>query len=243
MDAFLGIFKEFIESLILSFKILILIALFIILIKYRKHFGLGNNPVDYLFVILDCYAIVDIYICVGFFIIQYFIDCKRKSKKELSKRYYRYSIIKIIDQTDEDIDGMQKLYESLNKNMEKYQKEKSPSDFNNIKDWLKKIEEKINQYGLDLNKVNNNNIISANSTTIINNNINQDNPVDNINNDNLSNLNKNKKPVGKDFRPETFNALKVNEKQTQNLEIKESKNEDPVECNQKFNEYVRRIDK
>ena len=242
-DAFLGIIKEFIESLILSFKILILIAMLIILIKYRKHFGLGNNPIDYLFVILDCYAIVDIYICVGFFMVQIFIDCKRKSKNELSERYYRYSIIKIIEQTDKDIDDMQTLYESLNKNMEKYQKEKSPSDLDNIKNLIKKIEVIINQYRLEANKVNNNNISNVNSTTNINNNNNQDNPVDNINKANLYNVNKNTKPDNKDFRPETFNALKVNEKKIQNLRIKENNNEDPVECNTKFQEYERRIDR
>ena len=243
LDAFLGVIKEFIESLILSFKILILIAMLIILIKYRKHFGLGNNPIDYLFVILDCYAIVDIYICVGFFMVQIFIDCKRKSKKDLSERYYRYSIIKIIDQTDKDIDGMQTLYESLNKNMEKYQKEKSPSDLDNIKNLIKKIEVIINQYRLEANKVNNNNISNVNSTTNIYNNNNQDNIVDNINNANLYNVNKNTKPDNKDFRPETFNALKVNEKKIPNVGIKENNNEDPVECNTKFQEYERRIDR
>ena len=108
VDGVIGIFKELVQALFYSFRILLFIALLIILIKYRKHYGIDNFW-DYLFIMLDCYAIIDIYICVGFFLVQTIIDCNRSSKKELTRRYRNYSLIKIINKTDDYINKMKGL--------------------------------------------------------------------------------------------------------------------------------------
>ena len=78
MDGIIGALCDLYTTLILSFRIILFGVLLALLIIYRKHFGLNNNPIDYFFIILDCYAIFDIYICVGFFMVQIFVDCKRK---------------------------------------------------------------------------------------------------------------------------------------------------------------------
>ena len=50
VDGVIGIFKELVQALFYSFRILLFIALLIILIKYRKHYGIDNFW-DYLFII------------------------------------------------------------------------------------------------------------------------------------------------------------------------------------------------
>ena len=62
-----------------------IILLLIFLISYRKHFGIGNNPLDYLSIILDCYSIFEIYVCVGFFVLQLLKDYKMSKNNKDSK--------------------------------------------------------------------------------------------------------------------------------------------------------------
>ena len=81
LDGIIGALCDLYTTLILSFRIILFGVLLALLIIYRKHFGLNNNPIDYFFIILDCYAILDIYICVGFFMVQIFVDCKRKKMR------------------------------------------------------------------------------------------------------------------------------------------------------------------
>ena len=123
VDGVIGIFKELVQALFYSFRILLFIALLIILINYRKHYGIDNFW-DYLFIMLDCYAILDIYICVGFFLVQAIIDCKRSRNKNLTRRYRNYSLIKIINKTDDYIKQMKGLSEDLNKIIQNYTKDK-----------------------------------------------------------------------------------------------------------------------
>ena len=53
------------------------------LIINRDNFGL-ESPIDYICAILDCYAIFQIYTCVGFFIVQLIVDCRRKKMINIS---------------------------------------------------------------------------------------------------------------------------------------------------------------
>ena len=237
VDGIIGIFKELVQALFYSFRILLFIALLIILIKYRKHYGIDNFW-DYLFIMLDCYAILDIYICVGFFLVQTIIDCNRSSKKELTRRYRYYSLIKIMNKTDDYIKKMKGLSEDLNEIIQNYTKDKSSSDYINIKNTLKNIEEKLKKYE-SKSKENNNkiNIPEQISSDTINSDL-ENNPTDLNNGQNNKNKN-----------PETVNNLIIKEKQEQKVEINESATEkkkkpkDPVLCNKNYKKYIRRIDK
>ena len=149
LDGLWGIIYEFIQPLVLSLRIILCIVLLVITIKYREHFGLGKNPFDYIFVILDCYSIIDIYMCVGFFMVQIFVDCKTQKNKKLKDRYYRYSLIKIIRKTESYINKMNKLHETLDKNIQNYDKDKSSLDYKHMKDTYQKIDKKLKEYQED----------------------------------------------------------------------------------------------
>ena len=85
-------------------KALIIIGLimaFIIVILYfivRDKFGLDSpfSYVNYIFILLDLYSLFQIYINVGFFLVQSVIDCKRQNDQRLVKKYYYYSKSKVI---------------------------------------------------------------------------------------------------------------------------------------------------
>ena len=66
-----------------------------LLIKYRKHFDLGNNPIEYTNILFDCYAVFEIYTGVGFFIYQLIKDYKIRGNDKLGKRYYR-QLVKLL---------------------------------------------------------------------------------------------------------------------------------------------------
>ena len=190
---------------------------------------------------LDCYAILDIYICVGFFLVQTIIDCNRSSKKELTRRYRYYSLIKIMNKTDDYIKQMKGLSEDLNKIIQNYTKDKSSSEYINIENTLKNIEEKLKKYESkskeNNNKINIHIIPEQPSSGPFNINI----------EDNMTNLNNEQN--NKNKNPETTNNFNIKEKQEQKVEINESATEkkkkpkDPVLCNKKYKKYIRRIDK
>lgn len=259
LDGLWGIIYEFIQPLVLSLRIILCIVLLVITIKYRKHFGLGKNPFDYIFVILDCYSIIDIYMCVGFFMVQIFVDCKTQKNKKLKDRYYRYSLIKIIRKTESYINKMNKLHETLDKNIQNYDKDKSSLDSKHMKDTYQKIDEKIKEYQEEShennpNSNNNENMIdyskaNVQQTNNYNENINQNN------NDYMGAINylhNYNQPNDKTGQQETDNQMEVGGEQAQNVEIKKNNEENkpkkekklsPVDCNKKYKKYIRRIDK
>ena len=142
LDGLYGIAYEFLEPLVLSFRIILCIVIIVILIVYRKHYELGKNPLDYIFVVLDCYAIIDIYMCVGFFMVQIFIDFRTQRDSKLSDNYYKYSTIKIINKTESYLKKMNELSEKLSESIQNYNKDKSSSEFMLLKEdskmWMKK---------------------------------------------------------------------------------------------------------
>ena len=259
LDGLWGIIYEFIQPLVLSLRIILCIVLLVITIKYRKHFGLGKNPFDYIFVILDCYSIIDIYMCVGFFMVQIFVDCKTQKNKKLKDRYYRYSLIKIIRKTESYINKMNKLHETLDKNIQNYDKDKSSLDYKHMKDTYQKIDKKLKEYQEEShennpNSNNNENMIdyskaNVQQTNNYNENINQNN------NDYMGAINylhNYNQPNDKTDQQETINQMEVGGEQAQNVEIKKNNEENkpkkekklsPVDCNKKYKKYIRRIDK
>ena len=67
--------KKIIEIII---KTILAIAILVILIVYRKRFDLGNNPFDYFSIILDAFAMFEIFTNVGFFLFQIIVDYRQK---------------------------------------------------------------------------------------------------------------------------------------------------------------------
>ena len=198
-----GIVLEFFEPILISSKIILFIIILVILIVYRKHFNLGNNPIDYLFVYLDCYSFLDIYRCVGFFMVQIFIDCRTQKNGRLSKNYYEYSVINIINKTESYLTKLKKLPDKLNGTIQNYDKDKSSPDFIYIKELFKNIEEKVKQYELESNSVTSNNNINYN---IMNNNYN----IMNNNNNNYNIMNNNYNNIQQPNNKNEYNYNNLN---------------------------------
>ena len=248
LDGLFGCLNELYQTITRSFGIIFIfgIVILILIIIYRDHFGLKNDPFDYLFIILDCYAIYDIYTCVGFFMIQIFVDCRRPKYEKLINRYYRYSVIKIVNQTDNYINKMKNLSEVLNKEIQNYEKESS--DYIYIRDTLKEIEKNNKRYESEGNIIINDN--NNKKEDFDNNTDNKFNNVNNCNKNSEGNLValyylQNNIPSEPS---DVNNKLAHKEQQTQKVEIKENnkekeKKKDPVKCKKKFKKYVRRIDK
>ena len=205
-------------------------GLLALLIIYRKHFGL-ENPLDYIGVLLDCYALFEIYIGVGFFYVQIFVDFKRQRNGYLICRYYRYSITKIIIKAEKYINRIQKTYPILKEAIKKNEKTSSSDYINYLKDILNQVEEKMNAY--ELEKIDNN----------------QNN--DTMRNDNNMNNNDNKCV---DFiKMNEENNIQTTEKEIQIKEKKkeekkeekneEKKDEDLPTSIRKYKNSVRRINK
>ena len=240
VDGIIGVLKELVQSLIYSFRILLFIALLIILIKYRKHYGIDNFW-DYMFIMLDCYAILDIYICVGFFLVQAIIDCKRSRNKGLTRRYRNYSLIKIINKTDDYINKMKNLSEELKKIVKNCSKDKSSSEYINAEKVLNEVEKKLKKYESE-NKEIINPIIYPEVPSTDNMNVGA-----NVGFENLKDLN-NEKNI-KYFTFGNVIKININEIPAKKVEIKanmtdkKKKPEDVVSCNKKCKKYIRRIDK
>ena len=186
LDGLYGIAYEFLEPLVLSFRIILCIVIIVILIVYRKHYELGKNPLDYIFVVLDCYAIIDIYMCVGFFMVQIFIDFRTQRDSKLSDNYYKYSTIKIINKTESYLKKMIELSEKLSESIQNYNKDKSSSEFMLLKELFQNVDEKVKQYELESNFIIPNNNLNSNN---YNHNMNFNNYNNNMNLNYNNNLN------------------------------------------------------
>ena len=231
-------------AIILGIAIPIGGTLLVLLIIYRKHYGLGVNPIDYSDIIFDCYSVFEIYTGVGFFIYQLIKDCKRRKNQKLIGRYYRYSTKKIIEKVNKYIRLINEAYEHLKKLAPVFENDNS----NPYYQYLQKYYNKVKQTKLELegnnlgnnvviyNNTNNNNESNFNNNTItagniINNiNIEGQNYVQNLNEPNIP-------------KPQTELNLKQKENEIQiNSNIPGEKFETSEKI-RKYKKAVRRIEK
>ena len=230
--------------IILAIAIPIAGTLLVLLIIYRKHYNLGNDPFEYISILLDCYAVFKIYAGVGFFIYQLIKDCKIRKNKKLKERYYRYSTKKIIVKVNKYIKLINDTYDFLNKFAPIFQNDNS----NPYHLYLQKYYNKVKQTKLELegNNIMNDVIIYNDSTDNINNDsTNNNNTISPVN---INNINKNeaKNYVQNLNKPKTLELptsqnLKSTEIQTNSNKLKEK-----FETSEKIRKYkkaVRRIDK
>ena len=193
--------KKIVKIIIVIGGVLIIGVALTLFIIFRKRFRL-KSPIDYFFILLDYYAIFQIYINVGFFIAQLFYDWKLQNNSVLIKRYFRYSVKKIIDTVEHYYnERIKEMYEGLNKFVQKYEKDKSTPYYKYLKTMLQEIDKKIKKFEeeskndfdinfYEINATNNLNNNDVNINNMYNNNL-YNNPNNNINiyNMNFSNNN------------------------------------------------------
>jgi hypothetical protein len=216
--------------IIISIAVPIIVTLLVLLIKYRKHYNLGNNPLDYTDILFDCYAVFEIYTGVGFFIYQLIKDYKRRKNRNLEERYYRYSTCKIIDKTKKYLKNIDQTYEDLNKLSPVFEKDTT----NPYHVYLQKKFNEVKQTKSDLEKNSGNNVVINNNTNESNNTF----SVAEINNEKnyVQNLTK---PKTQDAQTGTNLESNSNDNQIKPLE------EDYKTCKsiRKYKKAVRRIEK
>ena len=224
LDGFIRTYNEIKDMIkcpnIIKLIIFSILGLFllIVLIVYRKHFGLGNNPFDYLEVILDCYSIFEIYACVGFFIYQLIKDHKMRKDKKLMNRYYNYTLMKIVEKIDKFFGKIKNTYEILNKAVMSLPNNRDSYHIF-LEENLNDVKQKMKLFGIDDINPNFNN---------------------NLNNNPNNNLNSNQDS----YRNMVNNNIGIRDKPAQEVEIKEKeekKDEDVPTCIRKYKKSIRKI--
>ena len=178
-----------IASIVLA---IIIPTLLILLIIFRDHFGMAT--LNYFSIFFDMYAIVEIYMCVGFFLVQSVKDCKRQKNSILVERYYIYSQTEVINKAEKYFSKIKEKKQELEKLIEKMDKNNPPSYFDYAR---KKCEQAQNILKSikpeDIEKANTTNNINYHNNIIINNNKNNNNiNSHNFNNENyITNINQN----------------------------------------------------
>ena len=134
------------KVLLFAIGLPIVAALLVLLVIYRKHFDLGNYPWEYTDILLDCYAIFEIYTGVGFFMHLLIHNCRRKIKSKLQVRYYNYSKEKIIEKTEKCLSKIKKSYDHLNKLAPYFENNKTNSYFVYLQEQFKEIKNAKNEF-------------------------------------------------------------------------------------------------
>ena len=159
-----------------------------ILIMFRERFNLGNNPFDYFSIILDVFGMLEIYSNVGFFMLQIILDFRRKKSQLKINRYDLYSKIKIMQNIEKYMEKVKDSYNELKKDARIFEKNDHPDYHKYLQKIYKEMEEKLIEYGYELNDEGNNlnfnnfpNNNTSNNYTTNDNNNNPKEPVINTN--------------------------------------------------------------
>ena len=103
-------------------------------------------------------GLVEIYLNVGFFLVQLFIDCKRKTKKKLIIRYNNFLIKKLRKKEKRALEKIHKSYDKLNdEEIKNYLKNININYNDNIQSLLEQVKSSNEIYLFDFNNVNTNN--------------------------------------------------------------------------------------
>ena len=234
------------KILTLLFYILFGGGLLAILIIYRNHYDLGNNPFDYYGIILDCYAVFEIYNNVGLYIVILYYDCSKYKKEEIIRKYYTYSKLKVIEKLNDYFEDIKDIHGKLNDKFPNL-KNHSSSYYKYLKATFDEVESKIKELELNISNKTNNNIINTNG--IIKNDVNENNTTNyddtanktKVQNDYnyLNNLNNNDTPYTPSEETIKDEANKNNDKEKSKKE--ERKNRDIPTSIRKYKKAVRRI--
>lgn len=159
------------------FRLFIAGGILAILIIYKKRFDLGNNPFDYFSIILDVFGMLEIYSNVGFFMFQLILDFRRKKDELKINKYYGYSKIKIIENTEKYMKKVKDSYNELKKSAIIFEKNNQSEYHKYLQKKFQEMKEKVIEYGYKVDDEENN--------LELNNNNNPDN--NNTNDTNISN--------------------------------------------------------
>ena len=133
---------------ILIIAAIIMPTLLILFIIFKKDLNL--EIINYFCIFFDIYAITQIYINVGFFIVQWIIDFKRQRNKELIEKYYKYSKRKIIDETEKYFDNIKYIYGKLKKIFPTFEQTQISSPYYlYFQGLIKEVQEKMKLYDLE----------------------------------------------------------------------------------------------
>ena len=239
-----------IASIVLA---IIIPTLLILLIIFRKHFGM--TTLNYFSIFFDMYAIVEIYMCVGFFLVQSIKDCKRQKNSIMVERYYIYSQTEVINKAEKYFSKIKEKKQELEKLIQTIDKNNPPSYFDYAQKKCKQAQEILNSIkpeDIEANISNNNNyhdnniINKTNNNNIKSYNYNNVKYFPNSNPKNETDPNKNNNTNSHTaYGLETFpqNNLEILDKEKKNNKTKKNMEEELQENIRKFKNNNRKLQK
>ena len=216
--------KLFLSLLIIG--IIVAIAVVILYFLIRDKYGLDNplSYANYIFIALNIKSLIEIYVNVGFFIVQSCKDYKRQRNKNLVLEYYNYSNAMIKDKKEEYFKEITDVHKELEDTIQKFKGAKLSGYCNFIIKLFNLSTEKVQKYQLNDNRI----TLYDNYNT---NNINLN--IEDINSNEVPSLEKQEEEKEKQYK-NIKEFLKENENKSENLLA------EPI---RKFKNAVRKLDK
>ena len=151
LDYFIRLGKRIPKHIgIIIARLIITGGILTVLIIFRKHYDLDTNPFEYLGIILDCFGMFEIYRNVGFFMYQLISDFNRKKDSFEINRYYRYSLVKIIEKTEKYMKKANECYKELKKDAKIFLKNNQSKYYQYLKEVFGEMEKMVKEYGFEV---------------------------------------------------------------------------------------------
>ena len=173
---------------LLIIGIIVVIAAVIIYFMVKDKYGLDNplSYANYIFIALNIKSLIEIYVNVGFFLVQSCKDYRRQRNTNLVNQYYNYSIAIIFQKSEEYNKEIDDVHKELEETIQKFKGAKLSSYCKFIIQIFNFSTEKVQKYQPNDKR------ISACSNNYINNNGNNAN---NNTNFNIQDINSNNVPI------------------------------------------------
>ena len=234
----LNIIKNKCYLALLIIGLVVIIAVVVIYFMVKDKYGLDNplSYANYIFIALNIKSLIEIYVNVGFFMVQSCKDCKRQRNTNLVMQYYNYSNYMITQKKEEYYKEITDVHKELEETIQKFKGAKLSGYCIFITKLFNLSTEKVQNYQPNDNR---NNVLSNN-----NNNLNNDiifNANNSNNNFKIQEINSSDVPINESKEQE---KEKVYKNMKELLEENENESENLLaEPIRKFKNAVRKLDK
>ena len=217
--------KLFLSLLIIG--IIVVIAVVILYFLIKDKYGLDNplSYANYIFIALNIKSLIEIYVNVGFFMVQSCKDYKRQRNTNLVLEYYNYSNSMIKDKKAEYFKEITEAHKELEDTIQKFKGAKLSGYCNFIIKLFNLSTEKVQKYQLNDNRIT---LYTNYNTNIINYNL------EDINSNDVPSLEKKEEEEEEKKYKNMKEFLKENENKSENLLA------EPI---RKFKNAIRKLDK
>ena len=149
-SGYIKTWKKLLDAFFYHYIIVSIVGIIFLIIYTDEIIGFYGDYGSLILNSLNFVTLVEVYMHVGFFIIQNIIDCRRKCNKNVNNRYYTDFQNLVTKKMNKDIDKMNKTYKELSKqNLEMFE----PDYFQKISLLLNKAKENNEIYKINVDLV------------------------------------------------------------------------------------------